>query len=327
MSSVTVASKWLSLVALAVTLIVAHPAVGAGAEAIKFPTKPITLICGSAPGAPIDIMDRELSRAGEKHFGQPLPVVNKPGGTNTVAESYILSQPADGYNVMSEGTQITAVLQMPGAPFKYTDFEYVIRVQIEPGALVVTKESQFNNLKDFLDFARKNPGKLKVGGYGTFSFHHFTTLLFEKKAGIKVTWVAYDSGKDALVSCMGGHIHAVLSNPSVIAGSATKVKVLGITRDRPLSCFGLPMPTFKEQGVDLSKYHWRGMIVKKGTPKEIVKILHDGFKKAMDEPSFKDYTQKSCLLEGYLSTGDYNKSLHDQAKQDLELLKEAGAVK
>jgi len=58
-----------------------------------------------------------------------------------------------------------------------------------------------------------------------------------------------------------------------------------------------------------------------------VKILHDGFKKAMDEPSFKDYTQKSCLLEGYMSTGDYNKSVHDQAKQDLELLKEAGAVK
>lgn len=327
MFKIFVSSQFLAVIALVAIGSLPLQASAAGVEATKFPTKPITLICGSAAGAPIDIMDRELSKAGEKHFGHPLPVVNKPGGTNTVAESYILSQPADGYNVMSEGTQITAVLQMPQAPFKYTDFEYVIRVQVEPGALVVNKDSQFNNLKDLVDFARKNPGKLKVGGYGTFSFHHFTTLLMQKKAGIKVSWVAYDSGKDALVSCMGGHIDAVLSNPSVIAGSETRLKVLGITRDKPMSCFGLSMPTFKEQGVDLIKYHWRGLIVKKGTPKEIIKKLHDGFKKAMEEQSFKDYTQKGCLLEGYMSTENYTKFVNEQAKQDLDLLKEAGVVK
>jgi putative tricarboxylic transport membrane protein len=297
------------------------------ALAAEFPTKAITLLCGSKAGAPIDVMARELAKGAEKFFGQPVVVVNKEGGTDAVEEAAILAAPADGYTVGTDATQITAVLQMPNAPFKWTDFAYIIRVQMEPGALVVAKGSQFGSLREFVTYTRQNPGRLKVNGYGTFSFHHITMLLFQKMAGFQTAWIPYDSGKAALVATIGGNADATLTNPSVAVGLEDKVRVLGITHDKPMESAGLSMPTFKAQGWDLVRYHWRGVIGRNSIPPAVVRRLHDGFKAAMDTPEFQAYTQQHLLLAGYLDTADFTRFVTEQAKTDLQVLKEAGVVK
>lgn len=296
-------------------------------QAQSFPTKPITLMCGSNAGAPIDVMDRELAKGAEKFFGQSVVVVNKPGGTDTVEESTILGGGTDGYTVGSDATQITAVLQMPNAPFKWNDFVYIIRIQMEPGAVVVAKNSPYNSLKDLVTYGRSHPGQLKINGYGTFSFHDITTRLFEKMAGFTAAWVAYDSGKAAVIATLGGNADATLSNPSVVKGLEDKVKVLGITSDKPMQSGALHMPTFKEQGFNLVRYHWRGIIGKNGTPAPVLQRLHDGFKYAMETPDFQEYTKKNLLLNGYLGTADFTKFVNEQAKTDLQILTEAGVIK
>lgn len=298
----------------------------AGAQA-NFPTKAITLMCGSKAGAPIDVMDRELAKGAEKFFGQSVAVVNKPGGTDSVEEATILAAAPDGYTVGSDATQITAVLQMPNAPFKWTDFTYIIRIQMEPGAVIVAKNSPFKNLHDLVAYAKAHPGQLKINGYGTFSFHDITTRLFEKMAGFTAAWIAYDSGKAAVIATLGGNADATLSNPSVVRGLEDKIRVLGITSDSAMDSGALHMPTFKEQGYNLIRYHWRGIIGRSGIPPAAVRRLHDGFKAAMETPEFQEYSKKNLLLNGYLNTADFTKFVTDQAKTDFTILKEAGVVK
>ena len=293
----------------------------------NFPTKAVTLLCGSNAGAPIDVMDRELAKGAEKFFGQSVVVVNKPGGTDSVEEATILGTAPDGYTVGSDATQITAVLQMPNAPFKWTDFTYIIRIQMEPGAVVVANNSPFKNLHDMVAYAKAHPGQLKINGYGTFSFHDITARLFEKMAGFTAAWVPYDSGKAAVIATLGGNADATLSNPSVVKGLEDKVRVLGITSDAPMQSANLHMPTFKEQGYNLVRYHWRGIIGKSGIPPAAVQRLHDGFKAAMETPEFQAYSKQNLLLSGYLNTADFTKFVTEQAKTDFAILKEAGVIK
>lgn len=170
----------------------------------KYPTKPLNLICGSAAGAPIDIMARQLAKLAEKEFGQRLNVINKTGGSGIVAVGYVLSQPADGYTVATEGTGITSILQMPNAPYKLNDVQFFIGIQTDPFTLFINSESPWKNLKEFLEVGKKQ--KLNTGGYGTGSAQHFFMLDLARMAGMEVKWLAYNSGKDALVATMGKNL-------------------------------------------------------------------------------------------------------------------------
>jgi tripartite-type tricarboxylate transporter receptor subunit TctC len=88
------------------------------------------------------------------------------------------------------------------------------------------------------------------------------------------------------------------------------------------------VPTFKELGYpDLTRYHWRGLLVKKGTPPEIIQELHDGFKKAMEDQEWKDYMESSGMLDGYLPPDEFKEAVYAQAENDLKVLKEMGLLK
>ena len=290
----------------------------------KFPTRPINIVCGSAAGAPIDIMARQLAKLAEKDLGQRISVVNKTGGSGIVAVGYTLSQPADGYTIATEGTGITSILQMPNAPYKLSDLQFTIRIQTDPFTLFINAESPWKNLKEFLEAGKQL--KLNVGGYGTASAQHFFMLELAKLGGIDVKWLAYNSGKDALIATMGKNLDGTLSNYSVIAQGGDRIRTIGVSTDQRVPD-SHNVPTFKEQGFNLVKTHWRGLYVKKGTPRENMVRLHDAFKKAMQTTEWKDYMKKAQMQDGYLSIDDFQKAVDHQAASDLRMLKELGLVK
>ena len=290
----------------------------------KFPTKPINIICGSAAGAPIDIMARQLAKLAEKEFGQRLNVVNKTGGSGIVAVGHVLSLPADGYTVATEGTGITSILQLPNAPYKLSDVQFFIGIQTDPFTLFINAESPWKNLNEFINAGKQQ--KLNTGGYGTASAQHFFALDLARMAGIEIKWVAYNSGKDALIATMGKNLDATLSNYSVITQAGERIRTIGVSTAQKLHD-KYNVPTFKEQGYDLVKTHWRALYAKKGTPRPILDRLHEGFKKAMEKPEWKEYMKNAQMQEGYMTLEEFQKMFDAQAASDLRMMKQLGLVK
>jgi putative tricarboxylic transport membrane protein len=315
---------WVFFMILLFTLVMVEGPGDLLAQGGKYPSKPLNLICGSAAGAPIDIMARELAKLAEKDFGQRINVVNKTGGSGMVAVGYVLSQPPDGYTIATEGTGITSILLMPNAPYKLSNVRFVIRIQTDPFTLFINAESPWKNLKEFLEAGKKE--KLNIGGYATASAQHFFMLELARMAGIEVKWLAYNSGKDALIATMGKNLDGTLSNYSVITQGGDRIRTIGVSTGQRVED-GRNVPTFKEQGYNLVKTHWRGLYVKNGTPREYVVRLHDIFKKAMQTAEWKEYMKNSQMQDGYLSTADFQKAVDDQTASDLRMLKELGLVK
>jgi len=291
----------------------------------KFPSHPILIVHGSKPGAPQDVMLRVLAKQMSAVLHQGVDVQGRPGGTGQAAMGFMIGQPANGYTIFSDATGITSVLQLPGASFKWTELQPVYRMQLDPFALY-TKEGKYKSLKDFFEAAKSHPGSLRVGGYGVGSPHQITMLLLAQQAGAKITWVPFDSGSKAIAAVIGGNIDAAMSNISVYRSFKGKAEVLGVSSGERVKPFD-EVPTFKEQGYDMVRYHWRGCFVKKGTPAPIVATLHKAVGEAVKSPEFQKYLKDTATLDGTMSTQEFEQLLEKQAKDDLVVLKQLGMVK
>ncbi|MEK9752927.1 MAG: tripartite tricarboxylate transporter substrate binding protein [Rhodospirillaceae bacterium] len=310
----------LAACAAAVTL-----AVGS-ANAADYPSKPIKIVHGSAAGAPQDVMLRRLAENMKEVAGVPVVVEPRPGGTGQVAIAYLQNQAADGYTIFSDATGITSVLQLPGAAYKWTDLTPLYRIQLDPFALYIKRDGKFKDLNGLLAAMKARPDKVRIGGYGTGSPHQITTLFLGEQAGVKVNWVPYTSGSNAIKAVMGGELDAAMSNISVYSRFKEKTQVVGVTSADRLAAF-TDTPTFKEQKYDLVRYHWRGMFVKNGTPKEVLEKLFDIAAKGANRDDFKEYLAKSSTLSGKMTRAEFMNMLKAQAENDLKTLKAIGMIK
>ena len=285
----------------------------------KFPSKEITIICGSKAGAPIDVMARQVASRLEKILGKPVIVENRTGGTQAEALSALRSKPADGHTLVTVTPTTLQVLNTTlKDKFKFEDFIWLSQVNAEPYALVVKGDSPFNNIQDLMAFAKSNPGKIKVGGYGTGSSHHLAFLEMIDLAGVKMAWMPFEGAPEALAQVLGGHIDVAHTTPSLAIGhiNAGTIKVVGITDKERLEM--IPnTPTLKEQGVDQVLYQWRGLIAKAGTPPEVQEKLLAALQQVYDDPSFQKY-----LTDGQQKKGQYSGPAFEKfAREEYEVAK------
>lgn len=296
-------------------------------SAEKFPSRPISFIIPATPGSGADILARQLSLVVEKHIGQPLVVVNKPGGSGIVAMSYLLEQPADGYNLFVPTRSIPIVLNMSKkVNFSHKDFEYIMCLNGDYFLVAVNADSPFKTIEDFINHARKNPGVLKVGGTYVGSTHYLVYSMFAKAANIKTSWVPFESSGDSVVAATGGHVDAAFANPVTVIPKvdAKKLRILASTSEKRI----LPdVPTLKEKGYNIVEVQWRGLMAKKGTSPEIIEKLHQAFKKGIEEPKFKDYLDSSKLDKYYLTPKEFTALVDKEMEITKVELKEAGVIK
>lgn len=287
----------------------------------SFPEKPITLIAWSTPGGGSDTTLRMIAPIAEKHFGKPLVIVNKPGGGGVVGMKYLQSLPNDGYNVLLITSSIAEVLNLGGKDLKPQDFDYVLRLVEDPLIIAVTTTSKnpLRSWKDIIDKAKESPGNQKWAGSFFGSKSHMLAYLISKKVGIKTSIVPFLGTADAVVALLGNHVDVFVGNPRELMSHAEvgNVKFIATFGEKRLDEFP-DLPTLREIGVDVVGNHWRGIVVKKGTSPEIIKILHDGFKKAISDSRWIDFVKKNGLVEGYLNAND----LYQLTKKETELIKE-----
>lgn len=298
----------------------------ANSHAAAFPSKTITIICHSAAGSPVDVMSRQLAAEASKIPGVTVVVETKTGGSGAVAMAYLLTQQADGHTVYAM-TRSNADLFAGGKikDFKWDDLDYFLRVQQDPYILAASPSAPFKTAKEMIEYAKKNPGAVKVGGFGSGSAHHFMGLTFAQKAGIEITWVPYPGGSDAIMAVLGNHIPVVHSNPGVLIKHFEAGKLVPLAVSVAERIKDLPnTPTYKELGIDMDESHFRGMAAKKGVPADRLKTLHDIFKKAMETPGFNAYTERSNLMSGYMGTEEFNKYFGSTVEANIELQKKLG---
>jgi len=274
-----------TLAALALGLAVSAPQ----ALATEFPTKPIRVLVPYGPGGATDISTRIVLEEVRRHMKQPLVVENKPGGSGVVALNDALRSGADGHTLIV-GNITTNLLQPiigdPPTPFDaFKDFVPVIRMVSIPSVLIVTKvDFPPNTLKEFVDYARKNPGKINHTVAGILNYSHLDWLTLQKRAGIELMPIPLKGGAGGgQTDILNGLIHAGLQNAATVMPfvKTGRVKAIAVANEERLP--GYPdVPTFAEQGFPgIGTSGWQALFAPAGTPKEVLEILNSAFNEAL----------------------------------------------
>jgi tripartite-type tricarboxylate transporter receptor subunit TctC len=293
-----------------------------------FPVKPIKLIIAFPAGGPTDITMRSLADNASRALGQTVVVENKPGAGGTLPAQQMQTAPADGYTL----AQIPlGVFRLPYTtkinwdPVK--DISYVINVTGYAFGIVVPTDSPIKNWNDFVAYAKANPGKLSYGSTGTLTSPHLTTELIAQKVGIQLNHIPYKGSAELAQAILGGHLMAAADStgfaPLVESG---KLRVLNTWGEQRLAKFP-NAPTLKELGIDVVQNSPFGIGAPRGTPPDVVKKLHDGFKKAMEDPSYVQALARYDMLPIYMDSAQYARFAQDTYLREKALVEKLGLVK
>lgn len=294
-------------------------------EEVKYPVKPVTLLVWSAAGSPVDIMARQVAKVGEKYLGQPIVVDNKTGGDGAVAMQAMLANPADGYTMTANTrSMVTSLATTLKDSLKPDQFTYVYKLQDDPYLIAVRDKSPFKTLDDLVKAAKAKPGSISVAGYGSDSAQAMLGAEWAKQAGIETKWVPYDGGSKAIVAALGGNADATLTNLSGVVSQikANQLRILAISTDNRIDMIP-DTPTLKELGYkDMVQSHWRGIMVKAGTPEAIVQKLYDALGKVASDPDFVNYMKTGGLITPATQTyKEFTSDVQSDVKKMQETLK------
>ena len=275
------------------------------AQAQSFPSKPVTLIVPWPAGGSTDIYFRKLGEVTARHLGQPLVIENKPGGSgmNGPATMAKTARP-DGYTISQLAISAFRVPHMQKVDWDpISDFTYIIGLAGYTFGVVVRADSPFKTFNDLLTYARANPGKLSYATPGTGTSLHLAMEEVAVKAGVQFLHIPFKGYADGAIALMGGHVMVQVDSTGwakqVDSGAQRLLATLGDKRTR----WGAP--TVKELGVDTVSNSPFGLVGPKGMPREVVKVLHDAFKKSLDDPEYLKVLAQLDQPAWYRSSEDY----------------------
>ena len=253
----------------------------------KYPTKPINFIIGYPAGGTTDVCARPLVSAAGKILGQPVIVVNKPGGASVIAVATLKNEKPDGYTIGILPSGAVLSQHMRKVPYDSAkDFTPIVQYAVYLYGLVVKPDSPWKTFKEFIDYAKANPGKIRYSTAGPGTPQHLVMERLARKEKIKWTHIPFEGGPPAIANLLGGHVEASSQTTewkkNVEAGTLRLLAVYGEKRmiDFP------NVPTLLELGYNIIAPSLICVVGPKGLSPQIVEILHGAFKKAMEDPDF-----------------------------------------
>jgi tripartite-type tricarboxylate transporter receptor subunit TctC len=304
---------------MVVFLLVPCMAIGAS----DFPKGPITYVIPFNPGGQSDVEARMQQPYLEKIFGVKIIVEYKPGAGGALAWTQFAKAKPDGYTVC--GINIPHIILQPlsqkDAAFKTEDLKPLCIFESTPIGLAVKKGSKINTLKEFIDYAKANPGKITVGISGKLTGHHMASLQFEKRAGIKLTLVTFTGAAPQTTALLGGHIEAVWGNSSDLVSYQNDIKILAIGTEKRMDT--LPdVPTFQELGMKFYPRIDRGVAVPKDTPAHIAATLEKAFLDTVQKKEYNDKITKAGFVAMGLNSKESMKYIAEEIEENTKLLAE-----
>ncbi|PRY65265.1 tripartite-type tricarboxylate transporter receptor subunit TctC [Vreelandella songnenensis] len=270
------------------TLSVAAAALSSALAFADYPEKNIEFIVPWNAGGGADNVVRALQNPVEEALGTNIVVRNISGGGGAVGFSTAVAAKTDGY-VMTIPTNATFTLEGLGnVGFSYTDFEYIARVLVEPYVLAVNSQKGWGSLEELVNDLKENDRPLMVGASGVGSSTHIMAVALAEELGVHFEVVPYDSGANAVTAAMGGHIDAVVLNPSEVVSAIDSGRLNAVVTTGDERSGALPdSPTMLEEGYDFSISQWRGIAAPKGISQEVEDRWVEAIQAAVEDPEFQ----------------------------------------
>src|SRR5438477_9839998 len=249
------------------------------AFAQDYPSKPITMVLPFPPGGVAEIVGRPLASIMEKSLKQPIVLINRPGAGGAVGMASVAKGPADGYTILMGLSSISIFpvserINGKQPPYELKDFAPIALVTADPTVLVVRADGPYKTVKDFVDAAKANPGKINYSSSGVYGTLHVAMEIVANAAGIKVVHIPYQGGVPAVTALLAGQVEASPQGPAAAIGQirAGKMRALASWGTERLKL--LPdIPTFKELGYDAEFYIWTGGFARAATPTAVIQRL------------------------------------------------------
>lgn len=295
----------------------------AGAQ--TYPTRPVTILCWSAAGSPVDIYARTMAKLLSTELGQNVIVENRTGGSGIIMTNSLVRGAADGYTIAANTLTLATLFSEKNAQFKPDDLQLIARSQIDPYGLIVHTSTPFKTIEQLVAFARRKPEFINVGGPFAISSHRVAWEVFSDAAKFKTTWVPYPGGGPALAAVAGGHVDAAATNPGNVKPmvQAGKVRVLAVSSEQRLDDFP-DVPTYREKGWNVVRYQWRGIMAKAGTPKPVVDRLAGAIQKAQQTQEWKTYLKRVTQLDGFQGPDAFRAQLMQDIRETEVIKKKLG---
>jgi tripartite-type tricarboxylate transporter receptor subunit TctC len=301
---------------------------GSAAFSQDYPTKAVNLTVTFAPGGTLDASTRILALKAEKILGQPIVVNNVGGGGGAVALGQIAKKKNDGYELTScTSTGLIRIPQLRAVPYSHEDFVPVMHFTSVQSGLVVKSDSEYKSVKDLIEFARKNPGKVTYGTPGAGSPMHMAMEFIGMKENIQWTHVPFTGGAPGVTALLGGHVTALSEStewlPHVKDGT---LRLLATHGEKRMSAFP-DVPTLRELGYDFINETVFLIAAPKGTPPAVVSKLDAAFKQAMADPEFVKTIKTLEFEVTYRGAADTQAYLEDAYKRFGEMIQKLNIKK
>jgi tripartite-type tricarboxylate transporter receptor subunit TctC len=300
-----------------------------------YPTRPVNLLIGYAPGGVVDTSERFMADKAEKLLGQPIVVTNNGGGGSSVAYGIIAKKPPDGYNIVgAASTGLVRIPQFRNVPYKMDDFVPIMHFATPVlTTILVQSTSPWKTFKELVDYAKKNPGKITYSTTGVGSPMHLAMEYVAKQEGITWTHVPYPGAVPAFTALLGGHVAvnagAAESVPHIREGT---VRLLANISEKRVKSWP-NIPTLREMGYDIYNESVFMFAAPKGTPQYIIDKLDNTFHQVMGDPEFPGVMAKVEFEPIYRNSADTRKYLEEafvrigQMIRDLKIPRESDEKK
>jgi len=298
----------------------------------EFPDRPITLVVNYTAGGGADNSCRAMAKKAEKFLGQPIMVVNKVGGAGTVGVGAVAAAKPDGYTIgalsFAPLTMVPHTVELPYNPLK--DFDYIMGYGEYMYGIAARTDSPFKTLKDLVQYAKANPGKVKFSTSGIALPNTFGMIQLSKaEGGIQWEPVVFKGAPEAVTACLGGHVDLVSQNPADVVPyiKAGRLRLLVSFADRRWEWVP-DVPTLRELGYNFDVIgSWLALGTAKGVPKPVLDKLRDAFKKSLDDPAFLEIMKNLYIPVAYRTPEEYQKMVEVGYKANEAMIREIGLHK
>jgi putative tricarboxylic transport membrane protein len=320
-----------ALIALSIIVLVLVSQQGNAQQA--YPTKPVQLVPAGAPGGGLDIHARAIEQAltVEKMLDKPFTVLNKGGGGGNIMTSYLINQKGNGYVLGINSNRVLLNELMGTIEYGFKDVTPIARLTTEYECWAVRADSKYKTALEVMADLKKDPASVPFGVGTVPSDDQFNVLLPAKQSGVdygKIKIVAFNAGGDAMAKLLGGHVPVLSTGFSEAVTQAEAGKVRILTISAPSRLDRAPnVPCWKDLGINVAIYHWRGIYGPPDMPKEAYDYWIKKFAAMVKTKTWKGSLDKFELFDAFLPGEKFTKMLAEDNETYRELLGPMGMLK